>query len=295
MTARVRALGGAMSAEQTRPPLDGLRVVDLTWNLPGPYTTWLLSSLGAIVTKVEPPKGDPARAMPGLFEALNAGKQSITVDLSQRADRERVYELFAACDVVVEGFRPGVAARLGVSAADAHRINDRIIYCSISAWGQSGPLRDVPAHDLNVAALAGLCHLGRDAYDRPHGLPIPVADLGAAMSAVASINAALYARSRDGKGRVLDVAMLDAAVSWASLWGEGVDLAADAQKTLPRRARRLAASFIGRLDRERLHALPHYEIYRCSDQRYLAVGVVDERHFWAALDSKREQRDRRAG
>jgi crotonobetainyl-CoA:carnitine CoA-transferase CaiB-like acyl-CoA transferase len=263
-------------------PLHGINVVDLTWNLPGPYTSFLLQSLGASVTKVEPPRGDPARSMPGLFSMLNAGKRSVFVDLSTEEGRSSVHELFQKADVVLEGFRPGVAQRLGVSAEQARQVNERLIYCSISAWGQDGPLRDVPGHDLNAQALAGVCHLARDARGVPHGLPLPVADLGAAMSAVSSIVAALYARERDGQGRVLDVAMLDAAVSWASVWGEGVDLAEDARRALPR-GRRLLSRLLDRLDRERLHALPHYEVYRCSDGRFLAIGIVDEKHFWKAL------------
>jgi crotonobetainyl-CoA:carnitine CoA-transferase CaiB-like acyl-CoA transferase len=265
------------------PPLHGITVIDLTWNLPGPYASFLLQSLGASVTKVEPPRGDPARSMPGLFSMLNEGKRSVSVDLSTEEGRATVYELFLQADVVLEGFRPGVAQRLGVSAEHAHRVNDKLVYCSISAWGQDGPLRDVPGHDLNAQAVAGVCHLARDARGRPHGLALPVADLGASMSAVSSIVAALYARERDGRGRVLDVAMLDAAVSWASLWGEGVDLAQDARRALPGRGRRLLRGLLERLDRERLHALPHYEVYRCSDGRFLAIGIVDEKHFWKTL------------
>jgi crotonobetainyl-CoA:carnitine CoA-transferase CaiB-like acyl-CoA transferase len=264
-------------------PLAGIVVVDLTWNLPGPYASFLLQSLGAEVWKVEPPKGDPARFMPGLFAALNRGKHGVTLDLQTEAGKEGLRELIAKADVVLEGFRPGVAARLGCAPADVHAVNPRVVYCSISAWGQDGPLREVPGHDLNAQAVAGVCHLARDGRDRPHGLALPVADLSAATNAVASITAALYARSRDGKGRVLDVAMLDGAVSWASVWGRGVDLAGDTAERMPSGARRVAAGFLKRLDRERLHAMPHYACYRCADGRWVAVGVVDERHFWTAL------------
>lgn len=264
-------------------PLEGIVVVDLTWNLPGPYASFLLASLGADVIKVEPPNGDPARAMPRLFELLNAGKRGVTLDLRDEPDRERLRELFATADVVLEGFRPGVAARLGCSAADAHRVNERLVYCSISAYGQDGPLRDLPGHDLNTQALSGVCHLGRDAREHPHGLALPVADLSAAMSAVASITSALYARTRDGRGRVLDVAMLDGPVSWANVWGRGVDLAGDAERSLPPSMRRWAGRLVARLDRERLHALPHYGVFRCADDRWISVGIVHESHFWKAF------------
>lgn len=264
-------------------PLSGVVVVDLTWNLPGPYASSLLQSLGAEVTKVEPPRGDPARSMPGLFASLNRGKSSVTLDLRAEEDRAALRDLFARADVVLEGFRPGVAARLGCSAADVHAVNPRAVYCSISAFGQDGPLRDLPGHDLNAQALSGACHLGRDRSGAPHGLPLPVADLSAATHAVAGITAALYARTRHGRGAVLDVAMLDGAVSWSALWGLGVDLADDARRALPPAARTAAGRWLERLDRERLHALPHYGCFRCADGRWIAVGVVDEGHFWSAL------------
>ncbi|MEQ1505263.1 MAG: CoA transferase, partial [Myxococcota bacterium] len=197
-----------------KPPLDGIVVVDLTWNLPGPYASLILASLGAEVIKVEPPRGDPARSMPKLFATLNRGKRGVTVDLTTEAGKARLNALLAGADVVLEGFRPGVADRLGCGAAEVRARHPRIVYCSISTWGQTGPLRDLPGHDLNAQALSGVCHLGRDAAGHPHGLPLPVADLSAAMSAVASITAALVGRAADGQGRTLDVAMLDGAVSW---------------------------------------------------------------------------------
>src|SRR5687768_3505826 len=117
-------------------PLEGIVVVDLTWNLPSPYASFVLASLGADVIKVEPPNGDPARSIPRLFEMLNAGKRGVILDLSTEDGRDRLHELFSTADVVLEGFRPGVAGRLGCSAADAHRVNHRLVYCSISAYGQ---------------------------------------------------------------------------------------------------------------------------------------------------------------
>lgn len=262
--------------------LDGIAVLDLTWNLPGPYASFVLASLGATVTKVEPPRGDPARHMPGLFTAINREKRSLVLDLQTEEGRTRLHEEIRRADVLLEGFRPGVAARLGCGADAALATNPRLVYCSISAWGQDGPLRDVPGHDLNAQALAGACHLARDARGRPHGLALPVADLSASMSAVASIGAALYARERDGKGRVLDVAMVDGVASWANVWAE-VDLGRQAAERVPRGLGPLARRFLDRLDRLRLHALPHYDLYRCGDGQWLALGVVDEKHFWTAL------------
>ncbi len=266
------------------PALTGMHVVDLTWNLPGPYATAMLVGLGATVTKIEPPGGDPARSMESLFTWLNAGKQSRTLDLHTEAGRAQLESLVRTADVVIEGFRPGVAERLGCDALTARRWNPELVYCSISAFGQDGPRRPQPAHDLNVQALSGLCHLNRSASGEPEGLPVPVADLSAAMSAVASICAALLARERGQGGATLDVAMVDGPLSWAWLWGEGVDLSADATRTAPPRLRPLVNRILGaRLDRERFHALPHYRVYRCRDGRWLALGIVDETRFWRSL------------
>lgn len=265
------------------PVLEGVSVLDLTWNLPGPYASFVLASLGAAVTKVEPPSGDPARHMPRLFEALNREKRSLVLDLRTAEGQARLGEEILRADVLLEGFRPGVAARLGCDAERARKLNPRLVVCSISAWGQDGPLRDVPGHDLNAQALTGVCHLARDARGRPHGLPLPVADFSSAMAAVSAICAALYARERDGEGRVLDVAMADGALSWATVWGEGVDMGGDARRRVPGVLRRAVGPWLERLDRERLHALPHYDLYRCRDGRWLSLGIVDEKHFWRAL------------
>jgi len=262
--------------------LDGVHVLDLTWNLPGPYATSLLASMGARVTKVEPPGGDPARAQPGLFERLHRGKESVVLDLKIGSDRARLHALIEEADVLVEGFRPGKAAALGCDSASARARNPRLVYCSISAWGQEGPRRDLPAHDLNIQATTGLCHLGRDAAGRPQGLPVPVADLSAASNAASSICAALYARERTGEGVTLDIALADGALSWATLWHAGIDLAATID--LPAAVQPLAERvLLRRLDRERLHALPHYGLFRCADGAWLAIGIVNERHFWRAL------------
>ena len=118
-----------------------------------------------------------------MFDWLNAGKDSVTLDLSTEAGQAALHRLADGCDVVMEGFRPGVAARLGCDADTLRGRNPDLVYCSISAFGQEGPRRSQPAHDLNVQALAGVCHLARDADGTPHGLPLPVADLSAAQAA----------------------------------------------------------------------------------------------------------------
>lgn len=261
-------------------PLAGIHVVDFTTNLPGPYATFLLARQGARVTKVEPPRGDPARHSPELFRRVNAGKEAVRLDLSDPADIERCWALLATADVVLEGFRPGKLAKLGFGAEAVRARHPGLIYASLTAYGQQGPRRDEPGHDLNAQALSGVLSLGGGP---PEGLPIPVADLSAAMDAAFRITAALRARDAAGEGAVLDIAMLDTLSEWAELWGEGIRLDAMARQVLPQGSERLAGRFLQRLRDEGIHSLPHYHTFRCRDGRWLALGIVDEGRFWAAL------------
>ncbi len=205
--------------------LEGVRVLDFTQNLPGPYCTMLLAALGAEVVKVEPPRGEPARVIGKIFAHVNQRKLSVVLDLKRQEERERLRVLLRAADVIVEGFRPGVTTRLGADAESVHAINPRAIYCSISGFGQAGPYAERPAHDLNFQAITGVCHMMRDAEGRPRGAALPLADLSSSMTAFGSICAALYAREREGaeaRGRVLDIAMTDTILSWAHLWSDGL-------------------------------------------------------------------------
>lgn len=299
------------------PPLAGIRVLDFTQNLPGPYGTMLLASLGAEVIKVEPPKGDTARALTRFFELVNGGKKSLVVDLKDPAARVRLASLFPSVDVVVEGFRPGVMDELGFGHEAVLREHPRIVYCSISGYGQEGPYRDRPSHDLNLQALTGACHLGRDDDEKPRGGALPVADLSSSMTAALAIVAALHARDRSGRGRHLDVALSDTVQSWAYVWGEGLTPAKlELGSALPSVGRELAKrakvpfastviraltterakSFADRvgdsvraselfrdLERVRLHGLPHYGIFQCKDDAWLSIGIVDEDKFWKVL------------
>jgi CoA:oxalate CoA-transferase len=266
-----------------RGPLTGTVVVDFSWNLPGPYCTWMLAGLGATVIKVEPPRGDPARHLGTLFDWVNAGKQSLVFDPKDEASRAAVEALIRRADVLVEGFRPGKFAALGFGEDRLKALQPSLVRCSISAYGQTGPLVQEPGHDLNVAAMAGAVALNEDPQGRPQPLPLPLADLSAAQLACARICAALLDRERTGQGVFLDVAMVDAVASWTALWSEGVDLCALGEAAMPRYAVPVARPLLKRLLRKRLRSLPHYAVYACADGEWLAIGVVDEAHFWRGL------------
>jgi crotonobetainyl-CoA:carnitine CoA-transferase CaiB-like acyl-CoA transferase len=305
------------------PPLSGIRVLDFTQNLPGPYATHVLASLGAEVIKIEPPEGDAARGLGRLFDIVNAGKKSVVLDLKEDAARETLRALVKNADVLVEGFRPGVMARFGFSAEQALELQPRLVYCSMSSYGQEGPYRDYPGHDLNFQAIAGVCHLSREADERPVSPAIPMADLSSALTATSAIMAALLARAKSGEGRFIDVALVDTVASWSYVWGEGL-VPSDArpsrsiaalrrqlgrrEQALPSFLRPFAsqvsealgsgsvqriADTLGervkrsdayaKLARLRLHALPHYALYRTLDDRWLSIGIVSEHKFWVAL------------
>jgi crotonobetainyl-CoA:carnitine CoA-transferase CaiB-like acyl-CoA transferase len=202
--------------------LADVRVVDLTVLLPGPYCTQLLADLGAEVIKIERPgSGDPARQLsPALFAAVNRGKLSVALDLRQAPGRAHLEALVGTADVFIEGFRPGVAERLGAGYAHLARLNPDLIYCSLSGYGQTGPARDLPGHDLNYLGVVGAL----DPPDQPGTAPrhwgsVPMADLAGALFAANSILAALVrcARQPVGKrGAYLDASLAGAALALVS-------------------------------------------------------------------------------
>ena len=207
-------------------PLAGIRVVDLTRLLAGPYAAMLLADLGAEVIKVEePPCGDLVRhtvepRVPGgedaaYFASINRGKKSIVVDLKEPDGLAVVKRLAAVSDVLLDNFRPGVLERLGLDAATLAELNPRLVVCSISAFGQTGPYRDRTAVDLNIQALSGAMSLTGEGGDRPPlRLGLPMADLAGGLFAVIGILAALERRRRSGGGSRVDVGLLDSLVSF---------------------------------------------------------------------------------
>jgi CoA:oxalate CoA-transferase len=201
-------------------PLAGIKVLDLSRVLAGPYCTALMADLGAEVIKLEPPAGDDYRHIgpfkhgeSALFALNNRGKKSIALDLKRPADLELARALAARVDVVVENFRPGVAARLGLGADTLRKANPRLIYCSISGFGQEGPFKDLPAYDLVVQAMSGLMAATGEEGGAPLKVGESIADLVAGLFASWSIMAALVQRNATGQGAALDIAMYDALFS----------------------------------------------------------------------------------
>ncbi|MFZ0402544.1 MAG: CoA transferase, partial [Pseudolabrys sp.] len=199
-------------------PLSGLLVVDFTTLLPGPLATLMLAEAGAEVIKIEQPGGENARYFPPMIDGesaaflmLNRGKKSMALDLKNEADRAKLIPLVKRADILVEQFRPGVMARLGLGYEEAHALNSRLIYCSISGYGQSGPRMHEAGHDLNYIGNTGLLDLQPGPVSHPVVPPMLAADIaGGSFPAVINILLALRARDQSGQGCCIDIAMTDA-------------------------------------------------------------------------------------
>ncbi|MEV4671749.1 CoA transferase [Actinomadura sp. NPDC049382] len=235
-------------------PLDGLRVLDLTMWRPGPYATLLLAQLGADVIKIEPPGGEPMRMFRDHFDVLNRHKRSIVLDLKSADGLAELRRLAADAEVFVEGFRPGVADRLGVGHAALRALNPRLVYCSISGYGAEGPLRDVPGHDINYRAYAAA--LPPDAVS-PEADDLPLADMAAATMAAFAITAAVLKARATGTGDRVDLGMADVLAHWTG--------------TVPAATRSSGAG-----------PVPGYGVYPTKDGRKITLGVVSEERLWAA-------------
>lgn len=259
-----------MTGTATRPPLQGITVVDFSELLPGPFLTQNLAEMGARIIKIErPPHGDNARHLgQGAFEAVNRGKQSLLVDLKDEAQRAQVRELIASADVVIESYRPGVMARLGLDAASLCHAYPKLIYVSLSGYGQTGPWADLPGHDINYLAAAGVLAVS----GQPDGAPaqsfgLPVADLCGTMYALSATLAALFQREATGRGQHLDVALADCALHWMN----------------PRLgAYRSAGARTVQAQREATLVKAAYGAFRCKDGRYVSIAALED-HFWKRL------------
>ena len=262
-----------------QPPLSGIRILDLTRNLPGPLATSLLGDMGADVIKLEDPRtGDPVRSMPPHVDGhsafdlgVNRSKRSLAVDLKHPQGLELALKLAGTCDVVVEGFRPGVLARLGLGFDTLQEARADIILCSISGYGQTGPDRDRAGHDINYCARAGLLSQTGEANGAPMLIGAQVADVaGGTWQAVAAIYGALFQRERTGQGQWLDLAMADGVLSTMAM-------------TLALQLAGFPAPTRGRGPLN--GGLPSYGIFATADGNHLAVGALESYFFDALCDA----------
>ncbi|MCD6152627.1 MAG: CoA transferase [Syntrophobacterales bacterium] len=256
--------------------LSGLRILDLSRLLPGPYCTMMLADLGAEVIKVEEPgKGDYLRDFPpklkqesAFFLSVNRNKKSITLNLKSDRGREIFLGLVKKADVVLEGFRPGVMDKLGLGYDVLREINPQIIFCSISGYGQDGPFVKKAGHDINYLSIAGITGFTGTRDGRPVLPGIQIADIGGGgMLAAYSILAAVIARQKIGKGQYIDVSMMDGAMSWLSM-AAGKYFADGAS---PEPANEMLN---GRF--------ACYNVYKTKDGRYMTLGAL-EPQFWSAF------------
>lgn len=244
--------------------LSGVRVIDLCQYIPGPFASLKMVAMGAEVIKIEPPGGDPMRtlgAAPGaisaLYTHLNRGKRVIEIDLKSAAGKQQLQALTESADVLLEGFRPGVLARLGFSYAALQEINPALIICSISGFGQTGERAQRAGHDLGYGAWAGL-YTQAAKGDNPQPVFPPVADHAAALDALAKVSAALYQRTRSGVGCVLDISIAGTPGEWSYL----------------HRSPELAAQLSGQT--------ACYNIYQTADGRYISLAALEDK-FWRAF------------
>ncbi|HEX2910178.1 MAG TPA: CaiB/BaiF CoA-transferase family protein [Chloroflexia bacterium] len=254
-------------------PLSGIKVVDLSRLLPGPHATLMLADLGADVLKVEDPHlGDYLRwAAPHMkgdnpaFAQLNRNKRSLTLNLKMPEGREIFKKIVAEADILLESFRPGVMSRLGLGYEDLQAVNPKLIYCAISGYGQDGPYRNRPGHDLNYIGFAGALAQGGPANGAPLIPGVQIADLaGGSLMSLVGMLAALQGRYSTGKGRFIDISMT-AGVTGLLPYQAGTYLASG--EATHRGQWRLNGG------------LPEYAVYETKDGKYLTVGALEPKFF----------------
>jgi crotonobetainyl-CoA:carnitine CoA-transferase CaiB-like acyl-CoA transferase len=225
--------------------------------VPGPFCTAILADLGAEVVKVESPSGDPGRGyVPVQFRSENRNKRSIAVNLKSVESRKIVERLAKQSDIAVEGFRPGVAKRLGIDFDSLRKANSKLIYCSISGYGQTGPWRERPGHDVNYVAAAGALAFPGQWLTAPSRSSLAIADMAGGSFAAVAVLAALIERNRTGRGAQLDLSLFEAAFFWAAM-RHGLDPTVD----------------------PKAHIFPVNDIFEARDGKRLTLGILEE-HFW---------------
>jgi len=260
-------------------PLEGIRVADFSHVMAGPYATHLLRLMGAEIIKIEVPgKGDAMRnygadrrydGMAPAFIAVNAGKKSIALDLKDPEQRQIARQIVSRCDVLVENFRPGVIDRLQLGYQAVRELRSDIIYCSISGYGQTGPLRDWPAIDNIVQATSGMMSLGGDPGDPPMRVGFPVVDTLTGQTAAYAILGALLRRERTGRGDYIDVAMFDASLSFM------------ASAVVPYL---VTGKALERTGNTGYSGQPTSALFTTADNRLISLGVVQQHQFVALAE-----------
>lgn len=256
--------------------LSGVKVLDLSRLLPGPYCSLMMADYGAEVIKIEAPgQGDYIRWRKPAIEGIgarhltiNRNKKSIELNLKTKEGKEIFKEMAASVDVILESFRPGVMDRLGIGYEDIAKINSGIVYCSLTGYGQTGPYRNIPGHDINYIGYSGILGLIGLKDGKPIVPGVQIADIGGgALMALSGIIMALFHKERTGKGQYIDVSMLDGAVSW--LYAAASDYFASG--VVPERSKtRLSGQFA------------FYNVYETKDDKYLTVGASEEK-FWREI------------
>lgn len=244
--------------------LDGIKILDLSTQLPGPYSSMLLADLGAEVIKIEQSTGgDFSRMLAPFFQKTNRNKKSLTLNLKSQEGKEIFYKLAKTADVILEGFRPGVTQNLNIDYNRIKEINPQIIYCSLTGYGQNGPYKLRPGHDINYLGVTG-------AYDPEDNLEeesvvtsIQIADICGSMFSIVGILSSILMREKTGKGQFVDVSMTDGISSWMST---------------------SVLSYISKLgfkiQKGEGPMLPHYGFFKTKDEKYLTLAIIHEDHFW---------------
>lgn len=258
-------------------PLKGIRVLDLSHMLPGPYCTMLLADMGAEVIKVERPgNGDSFRyrepkigGIGAAFLMVNRNKKSCAIDLHTEDGLKDFMYLAKSADVILEQYRPGVTKRLGIDYDSVSKINPKLVYCSMSGYGQDGPYRDIPGHDINYLSISGILDTIGSKGTAPSISGVQIADMCGAQWAVISILLALIARDRSGSGQYIDLSITDAVFPWLSL------LLSDYAAT---------GRAVSRGDTKSSGKYPFYNVYETSDGLYVSLGAAEPK-FWSAFCS----------
>ncbi|MDD3889123.1 MAG: CaiB/BaiF CoA-transferase family protein [Syntrophomonadaceae bacterium] len=265
-------------------PLKGIKILDLSRYLPGPFCTQILADFGAEVIKVEDPRGgDLGRSLPPLingqsarFYTVNRNKKSITLDLRKPEGKEIFKQLVKDYDIVVDQFRPGVMTKLGVGYEVLQQVNPSLIYCALTGYGLDGPLKDAAGHDLNYLSLSGVTELTGTYQGMPAMSGVQIADIaGGTLYAVIAILLALANRQKTGRGQLCDIAMMDGAISllaytlgeWSG-WGQ-----------LPERGNDVLTG-----------GYACYNIYETADNKFVSLGAVEEK-FWEEFCTKMDRKD----